>query len=370
MYENEYWEPPKTATRTTLLNDYDREIDKRIIRSGRRVDNKTFGQAEASLFIEKLVNRIINYQQPAYELFQHANGALSFRETYIGSRLEDAICLLGLFDSYHDYSEHVLAFLHSAWTISSMYGVDLSRVGRNDFQADIHFAEAMNDLVTMIRNCTNEVWFQRSASDRAWESKQKQEAIAQHTATVLQYYASTTNVRINCGYRKQLRHRVTIDDVYAHLDKLLYMKDWHPLFQHLVGYAWHIEQGDERKGFHIHFSFLFNGSEMSGDVNMGFALMNLWDNEITGGLGETDICNANKQRYPVDRLGVGYFERTDGHGCMNVIEANKYLAKDTQYLRIKPKGRRAFGCGMAPDLANKRGRPSMKEPTWQYGYGV
>lgn len=49
------------------------------------------------------------------------------------------------------------------------------------------------------------------------------------------------------------------------------------------------------------------------------------------------LCgNANLDRYDPEKIGIGYILRSDAQSCFNAINANRYLAKDTQYLRRKP----------------------------------
>ena len=47
-------------------------------------------------------------------------------------------------------------------------------------------------------------------------------------------------------------------------------------------------------------------------------------------------------------LGVGMIQRDNAEACNNAINAVSYLSdndKDDQYLRMKPRGRRAFATG-------------------------
>lgn len=123
-----------------------------------------------------------------------------------------------------------------------------------------------------------------------------------------------------------------------------------------------IEQG-KINGFHIHGIFLFDGSRSCRDVHKGFEIGGLWQ-EITNGLGKYENCNAQKDKYR--DLGIGMIHRDVPHEFANAVRVSQYLTKDTQYLRMKPAGRRVFGTGVAPDPSTKRGRPPTT-PVVPYG---
>ena len=359
-----YWEPPQTATRSTIIADFDRKADYRTLQMGKVIGDQAIGQAQACIRIERFVCRVVSTQLPAYEFRLDCNNtAYSFRETSLGTQLREAISLLGFFDSGHDYSEHLHAFLHACWLIESVYGTDLELVGNQTFSPDDHCAETMNNIVEKIRMCSRESWFQRSVSDRRWEASTKARKIAKSMSDTLLYYARTMVVRTDLSYLESVADTLTIDKVYEHLDHLLRLKSWHPVFQSLVGYAWTLEQG-ERQGFHIHTAFFFDGSKECRDGYKGIEIKELWVNEITYGSGKAHICNLNKNDYDIGKIGIGVIDRMDSQSCENAIEHIQYMTKDSQYLRIKPKGRRVFGVGAAPTRDSKRGRPPLQEPTW------
>ena len=372
MVNDEFWEPPQAVTLKTLLNDFDRVVDNRVIHTGKNIRyrsngkyiNKTIGQADACIFIERLVKSIIKSGSTPYGFRDELDGATVFYERMLAERMHVAVSLLGLFDSYHQYSEHVAAFLYSCWTISSMCGVDLAAMARKSrFDLELFEVEVINDIALMIQSCATEEWFRRAENDRKWEAREREQVIGRKTEEILHYYRNTMNLRLNFGYRGECRKLVTVDMAFEHLYKFISMKSWDRRFEHVVGYTWRIEHG-ETKGFHMHVALLLNGSKVRADGLLGLAFQHLWDNEITQGLGETDVCNTNKHRYEADRIGVGTFDRTDAHGCLNVIAANKYLGKESQYLRVKPAGRKTFGCSLPPDIENKPGRPTQSPAVW------
>lgn len=327
------------------------------------------GQAEILIKIERLVGRIASTDSPAFMIQQDRGGRWIPIETALGRRLREFIPYLRMYGSRHQYSEHPLAFLDAGWTVAGFHDISLAGDINEAKSAPMAIAEAMNVMVEKIRMSTKEQWFLRGASDRRYEASYRASVIAQYTRDILRYYARTLVVRLDAGYRIDSRAILTIDQVYAHLDRLLYLKDWHPAFFGLVGYAWSIEQG-ERDGFHLHLVFFFDGSKVCHDVLKGFEIGSLWKGDITEGAGTFENCNAKKDRYGSE-LGIGMIHRTAPLECANAIECLQYLSKggkfqdrDDQFLRIKPVGRRVFGTGYSPDIEQKRGRPAAEPAGW------
>lgn len=340
--------------RSTILSDYDRNTNYPAFEDRQSSGYQPPSQADALIKIERFVNLVIASDQPAYIFRDSAHSGYTATATTLGKRLLKVISLVGLFDSYHDYSEHPYAFLDACWLMESVYGLDLSRPVNNAGEIDGHYAEAMNAIVAKIRMSSREYWFMRALSDRKYEAVCKARTLAEYTSELLRYYARMMIVRVDLSYLESTATGLTIDQVYADLDRLLYLKELHPIFKCLVGYAWTIEQG-ENQGFHIHVVFFFDGSKECRDIYKGFEIGGLWQQDITQGQGKYHNCNAHRQRY--ERLGIGMIHRNSAEECANAIACIPYLAKDTQYLRIRPQGRRVFGTGSSPDFENKRGRP-------------
>ncbi|WP_290525989.1 inovirus-type Gp2 protein [Alcanivorax sp.] len=360
MFDDYYWKPPEAVSRSTILDGFHRLSDRRMLSVGKRVQKSALGQASACIFVERFVNRVITSSGPAYIFRPYAG----MHETSIGLRLREVISLLGFFDSYHDYSEHLCAALHACWLIGSMYGLNLQEIGRADYQPNGQTAEALNQMVEVIRKSAGESWFRRAGYDRRYEANAKADSVARLVAQILRYYARTMIVRVDLGYQKFARKGLTIDDVYGHLDQMRSQLDVDAVFGTLVGYAWAFEQG-ENQGFHIHATFLFDGSKECRHIYKGFEIQSIWT-RIVGLGGKAFVCNADLGRYNEDQIGIGMIHRHDAQSCLNAIQHNQYIAKDTQFLRIKPKGRRTFGSSIRPDLDAKGGRPPTHEPTWSY----
>lgn len=341
------------VTRRACLLEYARETDEDLYEYLFDYSNLPVGQSEALIIIERFVNRVALSSLQAYEFRRSQEGRFIPVETNVGSRLRAILPLVGLFDSRHDYAEHQHAFLDACWLIESVYGLDIKKLLGKTTMLDCQQAEALNDLVGKIRMSSSESWFLRRPSDRQYEAGYRASSIASYMREMISYYSRVMIVRVDFGYLKESLSFLTIDQAYAHLDRLLYLKDVHPMFRNLVGYSWAIEQG-KINGFHIHGIFLFDGSRSCRDVHKGFEIGGLWQ-EITSGLGKYENCNAQKDKYR--DLGIGMIHRDVPYEFANAVRVSQYLTKDTQYLRMKPAGRRVFGTGVAPDPSTKRGRP-------------
>lgn len=356
------WEKAYRRSRTAILDEYQKEKELELIDAIQEEDEAFKGEASVLILMEKLVERVAQGEGAAYEIDFQPNGRGRVRETTLGRRLRRLIRYIGFFDTAHEYSEGPLAFLDACWMLSSVFGDSLSEIALESQPLSLRHAEMLNHIAERIRMSTREYWYQRGVSDRRWTATRRAGVMEEYTERLLRYYARLLIVRLDLQYRKEARVSLTIDQVYAHLDHLMYLKDWHPAFEGLVGYAWVIEQGD-RDGYHLHVVFYFDGSKVCRDISKGFQIGELWSYDITKGMGYVENCNARKDRYAA--VGIGMIHRDNPEECQNAIMALRYLGKDTQSLRMKPWGRREFDHGNPPDEALKRGRPpAMSQVGW------
>lgn len=366
---NDTWDEQGNRTRSGLLADFNQSPDLKMFNRLRVVRQDQPSQSEAIIRIERFVDFVINHKGPAYKF--NGRGSTSLSETRIGRRLRKAFPLHFLFGSMHSYSGKPAVFLRACWQVLRMYGFGMKKAVRSRHDVDMKYAEVMNLIVETIRKLAGEDWFMRAESDRRYQSSQNGLKAAQYVAAVLNHYARTEVVRLDFGYVGGASAMVTIDRAWADLGDFLQLLDWHPYFEHMTGYMWSIEQGED-KGFHMHLVFFFNGSEVCRDIVKGNLIgQELWVDRITLGRGTYYNCNMHKDRY-VDTVGIGTINRHDSKKCMNAIRCLQYLPKggeflgrDDQYLRIKHKDRmHTFGTGQLPVVEEtRRGRPAAPA-TW------
>ena len=245
---------------------------------------------------------------------------------------------LSVYDLESDYSEYIELF----W-----YGCQQAGIfNTNGFISEDQFISLVQEITFRVQIPL----FKRRVSDRRYQTKQNYKSIHQYASSLHDRYSRLLVVRVDLYYRMECQHLVGIHTVYQHLEMMRGAKCSHQLFKHLVGSAWCIEQGETR-GYHLHTAYYFKGSEHQNDWYMAQQIGQLWE-RITQGLGTYHSCNTPTEKDKYDKLGmlgVGMIHRNDRMACENAIHTVGYLAdyeKTDQYLRMKPKGKRAFTTGI------------------------
>lgn len=301
-------------------------------------------QSEAAMRIEKLVRAIGRTNKPAFEITYTRSGDERIRETRLSRHFQPIQQLLNVFDDRYPYaySEDLQAFLRACQDI----GVELSPIGLACLNESgtryLSAHETMNLLVDRIRQLTCSNWYRRRADDRRYEAKQKAATLNEYVSWMLNRYSRTVVVRVNLYYRAIAAPRLRVESVFDDLDRLIRARERNPIFKYETGYICCVEQG-EGKGFHLHAAFFFNGAGVRCDCNKAREIGELWV-QVTGGLGYFNSSNEKKASFQ-DKLGIGTIKRAESLACSNSIEAMHYLTKDTQPLRIKPLGAKAFRTG-------------------------
>ena len=303
-----------------------------------------FSQSETSILIERLVQSIERTDKPAFEIIQTQSGHERVQRTRLSKYFDSMRQMVGLFDDRHPYvySEHLQAFREACQDI----GFERSPAGviclNEQGTGYLDFHHSMNVLVARIRQLIRSKWYKRKEDDRRYEASQKQATLAGYVSRVLDRYSRTVVVRVDLHYRAVARQRLRIEHVFDDLGRLIRTRERNPIFKHETGYICSVEQGED-KGFHIHAAFFFNGAEVRSDFSKARDIGDLWE-RITRGLGYFFSCNDDKDKYG-DELGIGVIKRADSEACRKVIKTMSYLAKDNQYLRMKPAGARTYRTG-------------------------
>lgn len=312
-------------------------------------------QAHILIEIEDFVMAVAASDEAAFETTMSLAGDVIVQELPLGCYLRHMPRFISAYCPGYWYSEHVEAFFDQCDRngFLDLYPAALAA----DIESHpLDWQESFQELVEELRAITRQDAFRRRVHDRRYETKQKCAVLEAYTQSLQAYYARLQVIRVDLHYRKDCQAAITIDDVYRHFDAFRRLKHHNPLFRHLVGDSWCIEQGRER-GYHLHLVYFFLGSEVRSDWYKAQSIGEAW-RTVTEEMGTFHSCNADKSRYP--RLGIGLIHRNNPIARQNTVEAVTYLArveKDDQYLRMRPPGRRTFGTGQAPDLSQKRGRP-------------
>lgn len=351
------------------LVEYRRKANRHLTRLWTKAGFNPVGRSMALLRIEVFVETLSRTHEPAFIIRHDNERILGVHMTATGKGLLEVLPLLGLFDSDHDYSEKPYAFLDACWMTENVTGIDLSLVWRSPHALILNYAHELNWLVDKLRMSCRQDWYIRAVSDRRYESGVRAKRIQKYLGSLLYNHSKLLLVRVEFGYPIIMRNMLTIDRVYEDLREFLALMGWHPLFKHLVGYIWVVEEG-RRKGPHIHLHLMFSGAHVRQDVALGGMVCDFWEQRITCGVGVSRNCNAFKHQYV--RVGIGMVERANRDACEWAVYFATYLAKDPhrpnakdpQYLRMKPAGVDSFGTGEANINESHVGRPPTNSIPW------
>ncbi|WP_240112383.1 inovirus-type Gp2 protein [Pseudomonas aeruginosa] len=312
-----------------------------------RKQNTHLSQSDVALQIESLVQAIEHSDTPAFRITRTRLGYLRVKETKLSRYFTNVQQMLNLFDDRvpYDYSEQLMAF----WEASMDIGLEPSPNGPiclNDRGTDwLSHEESMNLLVDRIRELTRESWYRRGEWDRRYLAQKQGREITEYSDAVMSRYSRTTIIRMDLYYRPEAQARLRVEHVLDHLDALIAQHHRNPIFEHLIGHIYAVEQGDRNdgRGYHIHAAYFFNGNQVCRDVWKAIEISELWE-EITRGQGYAHSCNHDKERYG-DECGIGQIQRDDQAKRPHAHRAMRYLVKDDQHLRLKPAGARCLRKG-------------------------
>lgn len=260
------------------------------------------------------------------------------------------------------YSEHIAAFWNACVALGLLDpdcdGLSMPELYFPRWQG----MDSVRHLVALLQAEARSEAFRRAGHDRTYALRQRTLVIEDYARSLIARHCKLLVVRVDLGYLAQAQHQVTIDDVYAHLGVLNRQRYLDPVFEHLVGAIWCLEQGRTR-GYHLHLTYFFNGSLLQNGWHKGQAIGALWQ-QITGGIGWVHNCHGDEFKYP--RRGIGKIHRSVPEECENLLKALTYFGefdKEPQFLRMRPEGRRVYRTGLVPGLDCGR------EPRFLGGFG-
>lgn len=304
-------------------------------------------QSDIALQIERLVQAIEDSDSPAYRIKQARTGYERVEETKLSRYFAHIQQMYDLFDDRvpYDYSEHLQAFWEACQDIGLERNPDGPACLNERGTAWLDHHRSMNALVTRIRQLTCEQWYRRRRGDRRQQAEEQQIQVCDYFDAVSERYSRITIVRVDFHYRSGAQARLRVEHVFDDLKHLVAEHKRNPIFAHLIGHIYAVEQGDRNDGggYHIHAAYFFNGNEVRGDVYKAIQLGELWE-DVTHGQGRTHSCNHNKEEYG-DECGIGRIHRSDRTTRRHVHKAMKYLVKDAQHLRLKPERARCLRTG-------------------------
>lgn len=312
-----------------------------------RKHNTHLSQSDVALQIESLVQAIEHSDTPAFRITHKRSGYDRVEETRLSRYFTNIRQMYDLFDARveYGYSEHLQAFWEACQEIKLERRPNGPACWNERGAGYLDHHHSMNVLAARIRQLTREQWYRRKRGDRRHQAEQQEREITAYTDAVMHRYSRTTVVRLDLYYQSEAQARLRIEQVFDDLDALISKHSRHPAFEHLTGYICAVEQGDRNdgRGYHIHAAYFFNGNVVCRDVWKAIEISELWE-EITRGQGYAHSCNHDKELYG-DKLGIGQIQRSDQSKRPHTHKAMKYLVKDGQHLRLRPKGARCLRKG-------------------------
>lgn len=127
-------------------------------------------------------------------------------------------------------------------------------------------------------------------------------------AELFKHYPKLMVVRVDLHYSQPWIDSISHQDMKRDMTRLLSNNRRHKpsLFQHFVGYIWRLEYG-ERKGWHAHCLFFFDGKYVRQDISYADMIIHYWREVITRGYGHGYNCNMVKNHY--SHCGIGLIHR-------------------------------------------------------------
>lgn len=316
-------------------------------------------QAHLLIEIEDFVTRAFNGTGPLGGLTSMQSAVSELDEADQYERLIRR--LLRVYQPGYRYSEHVQAFWNACAAMGLLHpdceGLALPEMHFSGWEG----VDSLRYLQVLLQSEARSPAFMRAAHDRDYALRERTIVLEQYANALVAYYSRLLVVRLDTGYLLGAQHQITIDDVYTHLEMFNRLRYSNPVFEHLVGSTWALEQG-RLSGYHGHFTYIFNGSAVQNGWYKGRAIGGLWK-QTTRGIGRFHVCNADEFNYR--RRGIGMIHRSSPQECENLAYVMGYVGefdKEPQFLRMRPEGSRTFGTGQAPSLANKPGRPPRCSP--------
>ena len=304
-------------------------------------------QSDIALQIESLVQAIETTDTPAFRITQGRSGYERVEATRLSRYFTHIKQMVDLFDDRveYSYSEHLQAFREACQDVGLERRLDGPICPNELGTAYLDHHHSMNVLTARIRQLTRELRYRRKSGDRSVEARKQEKEITGYTDALVSLYSRTTIVRVNLYYRSEAQARLRVEHVFDDLQQLVTAHKRNPIFEHLIGYIYSVEQGDRNdgQGYHIHAAYFFNGNVVCRDVWKATEIGGLWD-DITRGQGYMESCNHDKGRYG-DKCGIGQIQRGDQAIRPHIHRAMKYLVKNAQHLRLRPEGARCLRTG-------------------------
>ncbi|MFZ4860393.1 MAG: hypothetical protein ACOYL3_28885 [Desulfuromonadaceae bacterium] len=133
---------------------------------------------------------------------------------------------------------------------------------------------------------------------------------------IFDYVDSILIIRIDLGYKKEFSDQITLSVIQEHRARMLDNRRQNELFAHLLGYSWHIDNGEFANdvgahGLHHQFLFIFNGINSHSEALIGGQIAAYFETVITHGWGYGCYSSGLATGEKIGFLGSQLIHRTD-----------------------------------------------------------
>jgi hypothetical protein len=223
----------------------------------------------------------------------------------------------------------------------------------NNFETNYNKIKYLDDILVKVLIAT--IIEQRSVLKAEIENLRSQErlnkeSLIDYLHKLTEHYAKLLFVRVDLYLNEEGAIDVSMVE-YAQYMKILRnrMSNKDGCFSGLQGYAWSIEQGEQR-GYHCHLLLIYDGHKHQHDFYLASQVGECWKSITNGGGGHyTSNHSKSKAKFKAsDSLGVGMIHRDNPQEVTNAINAAMYLVnpeKIDQFLKVKLPKMKTFGTG-------------------------
>nr|WP_315252937.1 inovirus-type Gp2 protein [uncultured Duganella sp.] len=214
-----------------------------------------------------------------------------------------------------------------------------------------------NEIVEEISRVVKSREFKRKVYARAEVLKKGFNGTKMYVDALFEKYAKLLVIRVDFSFQfDENGEAISLKKAQEEFAKFLTNKRSKALYKNCVGYIWRLEFG-EKKGYHYHLFFFFDGSKSQQHVFLAWEIGKDWIT-ITEGKGMYFNCNAKAERKEYLHVGIGKVSHDDACKREVLLKVLSYLYKTDQLIKEKLSEKtKTWGKGGMPSAISGLGRP-------------
>ena len=334
----------------------------------------TFNHVMTLCEIERWVTAALSTSKPAYLVNRHINGTVDITPTTLGKKLGHNFRQIRG-NSDYTMNRNLIESEISGYRLSPNAQLFFNTLPQGDFwftdpyravDTDKIEAEYFNEFLDELRKNSKSETYKGELKRRRKQAENNHKSLTEYINRLFEHYAKILVIRVDLAYITDYKNLISLDEANAHREKLLANRRHNEMFKHEIGFAWGLEYGPNKGGYHYHFFFFYNGEHAQQGIQWADAIGNYWINTVTEGKGHYFNCNKNINNY--EYPGIGKIDHRDSELRRNLIEmAAPYITKKDLFIEIKSEDCqqnkfRTFGRGemLPPRVPGSLGRPREK----------